>query len=742
MESNIHPDVARAALDKVSGFSFEDFANTLFSALLGASYIPMGGIKDGGADGFHEETIFEISNKPNRFFQASIEPNVESKINRTLERLKEFGRTVDDLWFITNQEVKYVDKFSEDLSDKHNVNIKIRDRSYIVSHINDNDASKAAYHHSLASFASHLLSIGAVKIISENPHVKDPAPYVFLAHEVANRTSNATLIPTVCDSLILWALNDTDPTMGIFRSREEIRLKIVSELPWARHYINQGIDKRLADLSQEKSQPGSSRKIQFHRKSNGYCLPHETRALIMQENASDELLKATVRQQFKSASKDTGLSLNYLDLACDISFRTLEKFYENQGLLFVEFLNAKHNKNEIHSATVAAHISESLDEIQATPAVRRKVSQAVFEALRRCFYQSTDEQRDYLNRLAKTYVLLFTMRGDPGIVEFFQKQVRGYRLFVGTDIILLALSEKFIQKEDQRARTLLSMAKDFGCSLYLTEPILEEVFTHIRGTDFEFVNHFAAREPYITREIASHSNKLLIRTYFYAKFENKVPSWSSFLNNFADYKTIRQPEGREQLRKYLINQFGMEYLDSKTLTEHVKESDIQTLTQNLMSDGIKDNEELAKNDAIMVHSVYGLRRFRKEMTKHGEFGYNTWWLTHESRIQKSTDTIVAANHGARYVMRPAFLLNYFSLCPSRLDIQKSYRHIFPSILGLQMGHRLGSKAFHQMLSKIDEWRDLEEGRLAAKLADLSDELKTDGSKIHDFNFADRLSDEN
>lgn len=741
MESNIHPDVVSAALDKVSGFSFEHFANDLFSALLGANYVPMGGVKDGGADGFHEETIFEISNKPNRFFQASIEPNVESKIIRTLERLKEFGRTVNDLWFITSQEVRYVDKFSEELSDKHNVNIKIRDRSYIVSHINDNDASKAAYHHNLASFTSHLQSIGAVKIITENPQIKDPAPYVFLAHEVANRAGNTTLIPTVCDSLILWALNDTDPAKGIFRSREEIRSKIVSELPWARHYINQGIDKRLEHLAQEKSQPGSSRKIQFHRKSNGYCLPHETRELITQENASDELLKSTVRQQFKSAATDIGLSQLYLELACDISFRTLEKFYENQGLLFVEFLNAKRNRNEIHSSTVATHISESLDEVQATPAVRKKVSQAVFEALRRCFYQSTAEQREYLNRLARTYVLLFTMRGDPGIVEFFQKQVRGYRLFVGTDIILLALSEKFVQKEDQRARTLLSMAKDFGCSLYPTEPILEEVFTHIRGTDFEFVNHFAQREPYITRDLASHSNKLLIRTYFYAKFEDKVSSWAAFLNNFADYKKIRLPEGREQLRKYLINQFGLEYLDSKTLTEHVKESDIQNLAQNLISDGVKDNEDLAKNDAIMVHAVYGLRRFRKEMTRNGEFGYNTWWLTHESRIQKSTDPIVAANHGARYVMRPAYLLNYFSLCPSRGDIQKSYRHIFPSILGLQMGHRLESKTFHQTLSKIDEWRDLEEGRLAAKLADLSEELTADRSKNYDFNFAERFSDE-
>lgn len=741
VETNIHPDVVSVALEKVSGFGFENFSNALFAALLGANYVPMGGIKDGGADGFYEETIFEIQGKVSRFFQASIEPNTESKISRTLERLKEFGRKVDTLWFVTNQEIKYVDKFAEDLSEKFDVDIKIRDGSYIISHINDSDASKAAYHHFLASFSSHLQSIGGVNLISQNPHITDPAPYVFMAHEMENRSGNKSLIPTVCESLILWALNDTDPDKEIFRSREEIRVKIVTELPWAKHYINQEIDKRLDALSKAKSAVGSSRKIQYHKKKAGYCLPHETRDLIYQENASDELLKSKVRKQFYVAAKKSGLSTGYVELACDTSFRVLEKFYETQGLLFVDFLYAKRSSTENHIATLSTYISESLDETNATPAVRKKVAQSVSEVLRCCFYQSSAEQREYLNRLARTYVLLFTMRGDPAIVEFFQKQVKGYRLFVGTDVILLALTEKFIPEEDQRARTLLSMARDFGCKLYLTEPILEEIFTHIRGTDFEFANHFAEREPYITREVASHSNKILIRTYFYAKSEEKVKTWGTFLNGFADYKKIRTEEGKQQIKNYLINQFGLEYLDSETLTEHVKTADIENLAKALLDDGVKENEELARNDAIMVHSIYGLRRHRKEMTKHGEFGYGTWWLTHESRIQKSTDRIVAANHGARYVMRPAFLLNYFSLCPSRLDIQKSYRQIFPSVLGLQMGHRLDTTVFHEMLAKIDEWKVLEEGRLAAKLAQLSDELKTDHTKIHDFNFSDRISDD-
>lgn len=738
MAQDIHPDVVRVALDNATGFGFEAFANQLFSSLLGAGYIPLGGVKDGGAEGFCEEEIYEVEGRPDRFFQASIERNYSYKIERTLNRLKEFGRSVHTLWYITNQLVKYVDRVEEELSQKFNVNIKIRDRNYIVNHVNDSDGTKSAYHHALASFAAHLLSVGAAPLIKTSPHVSDPAPYVFLAHEVGNRSGNKGLIPSVCDSLILWALNDTDPDQGKFRSREEIRVKITTELPWARHYINQNIDNRLAELAKQKHELGSGRRIQYHKKHSGYCLPHETRRAIGQENANDELLKATVREQFMQVCKEHGLADKLQATATEVSFRALERFYENQGLLFVEFLDKKSNNN-IQASTVAAYISASLDETDATPAARKKLSEAAFEVLRRCFYQSTVEQREYLGRLARTYVLLFTMRGDPRIVEFFQGEVRGYRLLVGTDVLLLALTERYVQSEDQRARTLLSMAKDFGCKLYLTEPILEELFTHIRATDYEFVNHFSEREPYISRELASHSDKILIRTYFYAKLEGKVKGWRSFINAFADYDKIRTSTGREQLKSYLLNQFGLDYFDNEELRAHIKDADVEQLSKELLKGGVKDREDLARNDAIMVHSVYGIRRFNHEMTRHGEFGYKTWWLTHEAKIQKVTAPIVTANNGSRYIMRPAFLLNYFSLCPSAGEIQKSYRGIFPTLLGLQMGHRLDSNVYHQTLTKVDEWRNLEEGRRAAKIADLSDRLKTDHMRVHDFNFDEAFS---
>ena len=46
---HIQADVARIALDRVERFPFERFANALYSSLVGASFVPLGGLKDGGA---------------------------------------------------------------------------------------------------------------------------------------------------------------------------------------------------------------------------------------------------------------------------------------------------------------------------------------------------------------------------------------------------------------------------------------------------------------------------------------------------------------------------------------------------------------------------------------------------------------------------------------------------------------------------------------------------------------------
>jgi len=66
----IHDDVARIALDRVEGFAFERFASACYSSLVGVTFVPLGGVKAGGADGY-EGTIYEDGSRSGAYYQRA-----------------------------------------------------------------------------------------------------------------------------------------------------------------------------------------------------------------------------------------------------------------------------------------------------------------------------------------------------------------------------------------------------------------------------------------------------------------------------------------------------------------------------------------------------------------------------------------------------------------------------------------------------------------------------------------------
>lgn len=88
---SVSRELIHIALDRVEGTPFERFVNDFYPAIAGGSYVPLGGYKDGGADAFEGRT-YQRSSKAEIYYQASVEQDAESKIRRTVQRLREFGR--------------------------------------------------------------------------------------------------------------------------------------------------------------------------------------------------------------------------------------------------------------------------------------------------------------------------------------------------------------------------------------------------------------------------------------------------------------------------------------------------------------------------------------------------------------------------------------------------------------------------------------------------------------------------
>ena len=84
-------------------------------------------------------------------------------------------------------------------------------------------------------------------------------------------------------------------------------------------------------------------------------------------------------------------------------------------------------------------------------------------------------------------------------------------------------------------------------------------------------------------------------------------------------------------------------------------------------------------------------------------------------------------------MRPEFILNFIAMSPDCAHVRKSFNNIFPSVFGIQLGHRLKEEAFHEVMSSVREWKDYEPGRITALMSDLSDKLKSDRLKRYENN---------
>ena len=214
------------ALEHCSEGHFELYGQSLLAAVLGVEFVPTGGMHDGGHDGFLEPTLSSKS-KPDSFIQISKQQDVKRKVCDTVKRLRYSGRAPSQVTLLTSRAVPHVDREEEQLAEELGLSIRIRERRWIIANGNSSTGAKSAFYAHLAQDVAFLSEFGATKIASTLGDGVARTAYVFLAQEVERRRGNTELLEAVTDSLILWALEGTDPDKKIFRSREEISKKIL-----------------------------------------------------------------------------------------------------------------------------------------------------------------------------------------------------------------------------------------------------------------------------------------------------------------------------------------------------------------------------------------------------------------------------------------------------------------------------------------------------------------------------------
>lgn len=421
-------------------------------------------------------------------------------------------------------------------------------------------------------------------------------------------------------------------------------------------------------------------------------------------------------------------------MSAELILRSLQAAFEREGLEFASFLD---DDDEASYPTIAEAISATLDSRSFSGNQRIRIADAIFATIREVLYSSIEAERAYLAKLSRTYTLLFTLNTEPRLIEYFQQVTGQLRLYVGADLLVGALSEQYLHKNDQLTRNTLVMASRLGAKLILTEPVLEEVLGNLRAADAEFRNWFEKVEQHITLELAESTPKIMVRAYLLARLDQDLGrrrpgSWQAFVSQFLPHAELHRPSATDHVRRYLQAAFSMHFETTEMLEELVDISQVQALADDLATGG-KD-ERLAYNDALMALAIYGRRRRGREQSRVTEFGYETWWLTRETKILRYTRDLVRENRGARYVMRADFLLNFMTLAPSGEEARKTLGHVFPSLLGMSLSRRMSSDSFHEIMAKVRAAEEMDDARRSAAVADLVDKLKSNLRRQYAFQF--------
>jgi hypothetical protein len=711
---NIDKDAFEYAISQIDdGFVFENFAVSFLSSVLEHGFIPVGGTKDKGIDGYQH--TFSRQGNDKIIYQLSTEKTFEDKIHNTIEKLIANKIEFDRIYYVTNRKLNGTDTIIEKLYDKFQIPITIFDIKWFVSNSNYNQTTIRSYQSYVDTYLHEFTKPGKSQVVANLDN--DSRLYVFLSQQFDSRTEDFKLDDLLADTLILFALEGTDPDKEILLSQEEVKEAIKKYIKFDPQLLDKKLSERLIALSTKP------RKIKYHTEKQGYCLPYETRLEIGERNIKDEILLTTFLQQTKGLIQKYFLDLevNVKDIQQLIT-NVFNKIYEKQGLEFSNFVLNGDNKTIIEQ-DLAGVIGNVVDNSPVVLRNKEKVKTAIHLSIREIVYNGTPEQHRFLQSLSNTYLMMFMLQWEPKISTYFETLASNLNVFVDNSIIVPALSEYYLEDGNKRHWNLLEGASKAGISLYINESLLDELASHFSKIRNIYYRDFSDNEVfYLDDEYELlFIDEVLIRAYFYAKKRELVSNFDDFLNNFID-PNLKQV--KEELIIYLKEIFGIIYISNEAWDIKIDEDEKNKLADKLEEKKIR---RTAESDAEMILSIYYLRNKNNESSDSGIFGYKTWWLSKDTSTYWAVEEALGKKYPISCYIRPDFVYNYIALKPGIKEVNDAYKEIFPTMLGVNLSYHMPKEVSSVVKQKIKEFHDKPEVRVKQILKNLGEKLKSDPS---------------
>lgn len=709
----IDPKAFEFALAKIdNGDIFENFVSGFLAQIRGEDFIPAGGIKDRGIDGL--EHIFHKKGLNRIIYQSSIEKNSKHKILASMQKISNNKIEFDQLYFVTNQVVKNQDEIAEKIFEQFGKPIHVRDLKWLSSHANENQGTINVFKTFIESYLHDFAKIGRSYVVGD--FINDPRLFVFLRQQFDSSDANEQLDNILADSLILFALEGTDPDKKKFKTISQIIQTIAEKISFDPKILHSKIQSRLKHLSTKP------RKIKHHKNIDAYVLPYETRFEIQQKNLDDARLQEEFRQSSENMLRQhlKNVGVNIQDCV-SLMETTFNKIYYQQGLEFANFVLKGDNQGAFEK-DLSDTISKVVDESSIIGKNKELVKSALMITVREIVYNGNPEQKTFLRRLSNTYLMLFLLQCDPKICTFFSSLAGKLNVYVCTSILIPAMSEYYLVPENRRHWNLLKGAYGCGVSLVVNDTIIGELVSHFQMIINKYQEYYQQDESiYLSNEIQTlYIDEILIRAYFYAKMRGRVNSFDDFIENFV---SPNLNNAKSELLLWLKEEFEIKYVSDEslgiTINQHEQEQLLEVLKKH------KSSLAKAKNDVRLILSIYAIREKNNETGEQDIFGYRTWWLSTDTTTMKAVNEVFKDKHRVSCYMRPDFLYNYISLAPNPAIVRTAFQSLFPTLLGVNVSYHLPPQIINCVQNSMQEHKTKNKGRRAAILNTLADRLKAD-----------------
>lgn len=706
------------ALNKLdNGWIFEDFSHNFLSARLGYEFIPVGGTGDKGIDGF--EHLFRRKSNEKELFQISTEnADPQKKIENTIDKLITNGKSISRLTYVSNRKINNKDSIQDSVLDRKNINVRIWDSDWFKTNVNYSNATERVYDSFLKSNYQEYSKPGKSYVLSNLD--EDSRLFVFLRQQIEDNNDTKDLNNNLIDSLILYHLEPTNPEKEIVISKKSIIDFVKKFLKKDDASVDESVNERLEIIQKTKG-----KKIQYHKKLDGYCLPYETRKEITERNLQDLNLEQEFTEQttkkIKDYLKDEKIIVHNVSELIKEIVRTI--FYE-QGLEFSNFLINKDSNNCIEKQLIDV-VEKVVNASSIKGENKSKVKECLIYAIREIVYNGTIEQKRYLKSLSNTYMLMFLLQWDPKVAIYFQSLANKLTLFIGNSILIPAFSEYFLEDVNKRHWNLLRGARKAGVNLVVSDPIIDELVSHFEILRNSYYSHIQESEDFYLEDEYNLTAipHIIIRAYFYAKKRGKINSFDKFINHFVtpDLKTAKV-----DFIQLLKEMFGIEYIPEEELDVKI-DSEIQEKLTEELTHSKGGMSKKAEVDAKLILSVYALREKNKETKETSIFGYRTWWLSKDTTTFRIVKKVLTQKYHESCYIRPDFLYNYIALAPKEEEVKEVYDDLFPSLLGVNLSYHLPNDVAENVQKSINDHKELPNYRKQATLRRYTEKLKSDSN---------------